>query len=86
MIFGIFLLVCIFILWKLFVSGWFYKIVLFIAGWIGLYVMCAAWLDCGQSTAVTVGTGHHAQSYSWAFIIPTIVCLLALATTRVKDD
>ncbi len=86
MIFGIFLLICIYILWKLFVSGWLYKIILFFAGWVGLYVMCAAFMDCGKSTAVTLGTGSHAHSYNGAFVIATVICLLALLTTRVNDD
>ena len=86
MIFGIFLLVCIFIIWKLFVSGWLYKIILFFAGWVGLYVMCAVFMDCGKSTAVTLGTGAGAHPLNVAFVIATVICLLALLTTRVKDE
>ena len=82
MIFGIFLLVCIYILWKLFVGGWLFKIILFFAGWVGIYVVCAAFIDGGHNTAVTVGS----QGYSLAAVIATVVCLLCLLTTRVKDD
>lgn len=85
MIFGICLLAGIWILWKLLVSGWLYKIILFFAGWVGLYVICAVFLECGKSTAVTVGTGHGAHSYTVAAVIATAVCLLALLTTRVNE-
>lgn len=86
MIFGIFLLVCIYILWKMLVDGWLFKIILFFAGWVGVYVICAAFLECGHNTAVTVGTGGGAHHYNTAAVIATVICVLALLTTRVKDD
>jgi hypothetical protein len=82
MIFGIFLLVCLFILWKLFAEGWLFKIILFCAGWVGLFVIMMAYTDCGKNTAVTLGNGTH---LSWAFIVPSIICVLCLLFTRVKD-
>lgn len=85
-VFGIFMLICIYILWKMFVSGWLFKAILFFAGWVGVYVICAACLDSGHSTAVTVGTGAGAHHYNVAFVIATVICVLALLTTRVKDD
>jgi hypothetical protein len=82
MILGIFLLVCIFFLWKLLVDGWLYKVILFFAGWVGLYVICNAFLEGGKRTAVTVG----GQGYSLSFVIATGICVLCLLTTRVKND
>lgn len=85
-LFAIALLVGIYILWKMFIDGWLFKIILFIFGWIGLYVVCRVYMESGSHTAVTLGTGHEAHTYSWAFVIPTVVCLLCLLCTRVKDD
>lgn len=86
MIFGIFLLICIYILWKMFVDGWLFKIILFFAGWVGVYVICAACLEGGKSTAVTVGTGGGAHHYNVAFVIATAICVLCLLCTKVKND
>lgn len=86
MIFGIVLLVAIYILWKMFVDGWLFKIILFFAGWVGLYVICAAYLESGRNTAVTVGTGAGAHHFSVAFVVATVICALCLLCTKVKDD
>jgi hypothetical protein len=83
---GVLMLIAIYILWKMFVDGWLFKIILFFAGWIGIYVVCAAYMDSGHNTAVTVGTGAGAHHYNWAFVIATTICVLALLCTRVKDD
>lgn len=75
---GIVLLITLFVIWKLFVDGWLFKIILFCAGWFGLYALLQG-VDGAKHTALTLGA---TTTVSWAALIPTIVCLMALWTTR----
>jgi hypothetical protein len=77
---GIVLLIAIYIVYKMFVDGWLFKSILFIAGWFGLYIFISG-MEGGGNTPMTVGS----NSLSWAFIIPTVICFLALLCTRVED-
>lgn len=72
-------LIAIFILWKLFVEGLLFKIILFCFGWVGIYICLNAYVDGAKQTAITIGTNTH---ISWAAVVPTIICLLALACSR----
>jgi hypothetical protein len=78
---GLVLLAAIYALYKLFIDGWLFKIILFVAGWFGLYVAIYAFTESGSNTPMTVG--HN--SISWAFIIPTVICFLALLCTKVEN-
>jgi hypothetical protein len=85
-LFGILMLVVIYILWKMFIDGWLFKIILFFAGWVGLYVICRVYMESGKEIAFSTGTGAGAHSFSWAFVVPTAVCLLCLLCTKVNND
>ena len=78
MLFGILLIIGIFILWKLFVDGWLFKIILFIFGWFGLYEYLHLFVDGANKTAIIIGN----QQFSWAVVIPTLVCVLCLLFTK----
>lgn len=83
--FGLMMLAIIFLLWKLFVDGWLWRIILFFAGWFGIYVGCYCYIDGASNTAITIGTDNPI-TLSWAFVVPSIICFLALLTTKVKDE
>ena len=77
---GLVLLVAIYVVYKLLITGWLYKSILFIFGWLGLYIVIYVFTENGSNTPMTVGS----NSISWAFIIPTVICFLALLTTRTE--
>lgn len=81
MIFGIAMLVVIYILWVLFVKGALWKIILFCAGWFGIYVAMRVYVEGATATIVTIGD----VDFSWAAVVPTIICIMALATTKVES-
>lgn len=83
--FGMILLLSIYVLWKLFIDGWLFKIILFFAGWFGLYVFIRFYVEGGYQVAVTLGT-EDPISLSWAAVVPTAICFLALLCTRVSND
>ena len=80
---GLFLLLVIYLLYKMFIDGWLFKIILFFAGWVGLYVVLAVYVDGAKSVAFTLGNG---TTVSWAAVVPTVICLLCLLCTKVSND
>lgn len=86
-LFGILMLVAIiWFIWKLLIDGLLFKLILFCAGWVGLYIICRVYMESGKNTAFTVGTGHDAHTFSVAWVVATVVFVLALICTRVRDD
>lgn len=78
---GLVMLLAIYLLWKMFVDGWLFKSILFFAGWFGLFIgLHIAGVD---GTAFTLSDG---TTISWAAVIPTVICMLALLCTRVSND
>jgi hypothetical protein len=80
-VFGFMLLVGIYILYKLFIDGWLFKIPIFFAGWIGMILILKA-LGV-RDVAFTLENGTQ---IGVATVISTVICLLALVTTRVSND
>lgn len=78
MIFGIAMLIVICILWVLFVEGALWKIILFGAGWFGIYVAMRVYVEGATQTIITIGDSH----FSWAEVVPTAICIMALLTTK----
>jgi len=74
---GFFLLIAIFLTYKLLITGWLYKIILFFAGWIGLFIVL---YPLGMSSITLSGS-----PVPWSFIVATGVCFLALLTTKVEN-
>ena len=77
MLAAIFMLIAVFFLYKLLIDGWLFKGILFIAGWIGLYILLCvmgADVECFRTAGGTIIT--------WAKVVPTVICFLALLTTR----
>lgn len=72
------LLAIIFFIWKMFVDGWLFKIILFFAGWFGLYVALMIFVAGADHVAVIVG----GTSFTWASVIPTVICFLCLLCTK----
>jgi len=75
MIFGLFLLASILVIWLLFVKGFLFKLIIFCFGWLGLYAFL--WSQFPDSHVHAFNSG-----YSWAGVIPTVICVLALLTTK----
>lgn len=82
-VFGLILLMVIYILWKMFIDGWLFKGILFFAGWFGLYVYLAVYVEGAKGVAFTMSNGF---TMTWAAVVPTIVCLLCLLCTRVSNE
>lgn len=79
-IFGVFLLIGIYILYKLFIDGFLFKIPIFFAGWIGMILILKAMGVRGVAFTLDGGT-----QIGIATVISTIICLGALLTTRIRD-
>ena len=78
MIFWIAILICLYLIWTLVFSGLLWKLLLFVGGWVGIYSLLRVYLpDSAQVALILAGHG-----YSWAAVVPTVICVLALATTR----
>ena len=80
---GLVALLFIYFLYKMLVDGWLFKIIIFFAGWIGIDVLLRTYVEGSENTAITFAGG---SSLSWAEVIPTVICVLALLCTRVNDD
>lgn len=78
---GFMLLVGIYILYKLFIDGWLFKIPIFFAGWIGMILILKALGARGVAFTLENGT-----QIGVATVISTVICLLALVTTKVSND
>jgi len=78
MIFWAAILLVIYFIWLLLVKGILWKMCLFFGGWIGIYSLLRVYVPDSAHTAITLA-GH---ACSWAALLPTIICILALAHTR----
>lgn len=74
--FGIAMLVVIYLLWLLLVKGALWKLILGGFGWFGIYIFLATQLHLDETSP------FKDNFMSWAAIVPTIIVLLALATTK----
>lgn len=81
MIFGIAMLLVIYLLYVLFVQGALWKLILFFGGWFGIYAALRIYVDGANDIIITV-SGY---GFSWAETVPTAICILALLTTEVKS-
>lgn len=73
--FGIAMLVVIYLLWVLLVKGALWKLILGAFGWFGIYIFLCQWHLDQESP-------FKDNYMSWAAIVPTIIVLLALVTTK----
>lgn len=78
MLFGIVLLIAIYILYVLLVKGLLWKLILAIAGWFGLFIGLRFYVPQSKELCMVL-SGY---SFSWAEVIPTVVVLLAMAYTK----
>lgn len=74
--FGIAMLVVIYLLWVLLVKGALWKIILGAFGWFGIYIFLTTQWHLDQESP------FKDNAVSWAVIIPTIIVLLAMASTK----
>lgn len=74
-------LLFIYMMYKLLVDGWLYKSILFVFGWLGIYLFLVT--QGATGTALTLG---DSTPVSWAALVPTIICFLCLLATKVPND
>lgn len=79
MVLGFILFLGIVVLYKLLIDGWLFKVPLFFGGWFGIYIWLNMTFVESHATAITLGVHNNV---SWAALIPTIICILALACTK----
>lgn len=77
MIFGIALLIVIWIIWLLLVRGYLWKGILFITGWFGIRLLLPAYVPWAAGTTLI-----FSHTVSMAAVVATVVCFLALLTTH----
>jgi len=73
-------LAAIWLAYQLFVVGTLWKIVLFFAGGFGIWVALWTYFPASHMTVVIFD-----YPFSWAAVIATGICLMALLTTRTSD-
>ena len=78
MIFWLALLACVYFAWMLLIGGLLWKIILFVGGWFGIYGLLMVYFPQSAQIAITL----LGRGYSWAAMIPTVICILALAHTK----
>ena len=76
MVFGICMLIVLYLLWVLLVKGALWKLILGAFGWFGIYIFLTTQLHLDQASP------FKNNFMSWAAIIPTIIVLMAMATTK----
>jgi hypothetical protein len=74
---GIGMLVFLYILYVLLIKGLLWKIIFVVVGWIGIY----SWLKTIPTFQVCPVTISD-WTFSWAFVVPTILVMLVLAHTK----
>lgn len=79
MVFGIFLLIFLFIAYKLLVEGLLWKIILLICGCFGLHYLILV----NFPNSKTICFSLFDSQISWASVITAIILMLALANTKV---
>lgn len=75
MFFGLIMLLVLYILYLLLVKGALWKLILAFFGWIGLYIFLAQFPGCREYPL-------HNDAITWAALIPTVVVLLAMLSTK----
>jgi hypothetical protein len=78
MLFGLILLAIIYLAYLLLIKGWLWKLIIFIGGWVGISVLLRAYIPNSSHICFTFDD----ISFSWATVIPTVICILVLAHTE----
>jgi hypothetical protein len=66
--------------WALFIKGLFWKLIVAVFGWIGMYA-CMCVYNFDKNVLVSIGDSH----FSTAAVVPTIIVALAMMTTSIED-
>ena len=78
MIFWLIIIFVLYLIWTLLFSGLLWRLILFFGGWVGVYVLLKVYIPDSAHIAVTVAN----MTFSWAAVVPTVICLLALFHTE----
>lgn len=74
-VFGVFMLAMLYAIYVLLIKGVLWDLILFFGGWFGIYVALRVYVDGATHTAVTISN----YQFSWAVVVPTIICVCAMA-------
>lgn len=74
---GIGLLTILYIIYLLLIKGLLWKIIFVVAGWIGIYTLLST-IPIFQICPINIS----GCTFSWAFVVPTILVTLTLAHTK----
>jgi hypothetical protein len=77
MIFGIVLLIALWLIYTLFVEGFLWKSILFFAGWFGIRYLLLAYAPSSVQTTLVFN-----HPITWAAVIASGVCFMCLLTTK----
>ena len=78
MSFAIIFLIIIFIMWKLLVKGWLWKLTLGIFGWLGMYWALNYYIPSSRSECLVLA----GSSMSWSVVLPSIVLFMSMLYTK----
>jgi len=81
LVFGFMMLLTIYVIYELFVKGYLFKITLFFFGWFGIHIALLKYVDGADKVAVTIS----GTTFSWAVVIPTVICFLCLLCSRTYE-
>jgi hypothetical protein len=77
MIFGIILLVALYLIYTLFIEGFLWKGILFFAGWFGIRYLLLVYAPNSAHTTLI-----FSHPFTWAAVIASGICFMALLTTK----
>jgi hypothetical protein len=77
MIFGVALLIILYLIYMLFVEGFLWKSILFFAGWFGIRYLLLTYAPASAQTTLV-----FSHPITWAALIATGICFMALLTTK----
>jgi len=81
LVFGFIMLLFIYVVFKLFVEGFLFKLILFVGGWFGIYIALLKYVDGADKVAVVIA----GTAFSWAVVVPTVICFLCLLCSRTYE-
>jgi len=80
MIYGLILLLICWLLYLLLIKGYLYKLILLVFGWIGIFLILGIYFPITKSTGIIA----FETMMEWRAVIPTIIVLLALVSTKIE--
>jgi hypothetical protein len=68
------------ILYVLLVKGWLWRGIIGIFAWVGMFLCLSSYIPQSHQTCITIIT----YPINWATMVPTLILLLGIITTKIK--